>query len=127
MPVYEAECGICGRQADYFAIVAERNDHVPSCCGQRMNRIISSAFVQDDIQAYVSPTTGRVISSRTDRRDDMKRSRSRPWEGFDQERKEAVRQRAYKTAKDDAKLTDAAHRAWHQLPPQKRAVLDGSE
>lgn len=126
MPVYQAECGKCGRQDDYFATVDERNELVPECCGQVMNRIISAAFVQDDIPAYVSPTTGRVIGSRTARRDDFKRSRSRPWEGLEQERKEAARQRAYQEAKSDAKLTDAAQRAWHELSPSKRAVLDGS-
>lgn len=126
MPVYQAECGKCGREEDYFASVDERNKLVPECCGQTMNRIISAAFVQDDIPAYVSPTTGRVIGSRTARRDDMRRSRARPWEGLEQERKEATRQQAYKEAKSDAKLTEAAHRVWHELPPAKRALLDGS-
>lgn len=127
MPVYACECGICGRESDYFATVAERNDHVPECCGQTMNRIVSASFVQEDIPAYVSPTTGRVISSRAARRDDLRRSNCRPWEGFSQERTEAARQRAYVEEKNDAKLTDAAHRAWHDLPSDKRAILDGSE
>lgn len=127
MPVYEAQCQKCERTADYFASIAERNDNVPSCCGKQMQRIISGTFVQGDIPAYVSPTTGRVIGSMAARRDDLARSGARPWEGLEAEKKEAARKRAYSDAKDDAKLTESAHRAWHQLPPSKRAVLDGSE
>lgn len=127
MPVYQAECSDCGKERDYFSPVVHRNRAVPKCCGKRMKRIISAAFVQDDIPPYVSPTTGRVIGSKTARRDDFKRSRSRPWEGMEQETKEAARKRAYQDAKDDAKLTDTAHRIWHEMPSDKRAVLDGSE
>jgi hypothetical protein len=129
MPVYEAECGKCGRQADYFASIEERNALVPDCCGQRMQRIITGAclgYVQRDI-AYESPTTGRVITSHRARLDDLKRSRARPWEGLEQEKKEAARKRGYIEQKQDAKLEEAARRAWHQMPPAKRAVLDGSE
>jgi hypothetical protein len=127
MPVYAAECSNCGREEDYFATVAERNDHVPKCCGQVMQRVICPSFVQDDIPAYISPTTGRVIGSRTARRDDFARSRSRPWEGLEQERKEAARKRAYADDKFDKQITETAHKVWHQMPPDKRAVLDGSE
>ena len=129
MPIYEAECGKCGRQADYFAYIEQRNELVPDCCGQRMNRIITGAalgFVQKDI-AYESPTTGRVITSHRARLDDLKRSRARPWEGLEQEKKEAARKRGYTEKKQEAQLEDAARRAWHQLPPAKRAALDGSE
>ena len=127
MPVYACQCSVCHREADYFATVAERNDHVPQCCGQTMERIVSAPFVQADIPAYVSPATGRVISSRAARRDDLARSNCRPWEGFGDETKEAARQRNYLEQKQDAKLTEVAHRTWHELPADKRAVLDGSE
>lgn len=127
MPVYEAECPKCEKRRDYFAPIAARNRCVPHCCGKRMKRVICAAFVSDDIPAYLSPTTGRVIGSRSARRDDLKRSRARPWEGLEQERKEADRQRAYADEKCDSKLTETAHRVWHELPPSKRAVLDGSE
>lgn len=127
MPVYSCECPICHKGRDYFATIAARNRSVPKCCGKRMKRVISAAFVSDDIPAYVSPTTGRVIGSRTARRDDLRRSGARPWEGLEAEKKEAARKRAYADEKTDAKLTETAHRAWHELPPSKRAVLDGSD
>jgi hypothetical protein len=127
MPVYECECPICGTQADYFASVEQRNELVPNCCGKTMSRIISGCmgFVQKDI-AYESPTTGKVITSHKARKDDLRRSRARPWEGMHVEKQEADRKRAYIDAKHDAKLEDASRRAFHQMPPSKRRVLEGS-
>lgn len=128
MPVYQAECAACGKQRDYFSTVKHRNRAVPRCCGKRMARVIvTAAYVSGDIPAYVSPTTGRVIGSRSARRDDLRRSSARPWEGIEQEQKEASRQRAYQDAKFDKSLTETAHKVWHEMPPAKRAVLDGSE
>lgn len=129
MPIYEAECERCGKYETYFATVDQRNELVPSHCGQRMTRVITSlclGYVQPDI-AYESPTTGRIITNHRMRRDDLKRSRARPWEGFEQEVKEAKRKRQYIEQKREAKLEEAARRAWHQLSPEKRALLDGSE
>jgi hypothetical protein len=126
MPLYTYECGQCERREDGFRHVDERHDG-PKCCGQTMGLIICPSYIQDDIPAYVSPATGRVIGSRSARRDDFKRSNCRPWEGVEQEKKEFARRNAYEEKKADARLEDAAHRAWHQLPPAKRAELDGSE
>jgi hypothetical protein len=127
MPVYSAACVKCGREEDYFAPVNERNDLVPKCCGKTMSRTIGGTigFVQQEMDRYISPTTGRVIGNRRERLDDLKRSRARPWEGFEQETKEAARQRGYADQKDDAKLEDATRRAFHQLSPEKRRILEG--
>jgi hypothetical protein len=125
MPVYQAECPICGTQEDYFASVDQRNELVPTCCGKQMNRIMSGCmgFVKKDI-AYESPTTGKTITSHRARVDDLKRSRARPWEGLQTERQEADRKRAYQESKHDAKLEDASRRAFHQLSPKKRRILE---
>lgn len=126
MPVYRYGCKKCDHEEDGFRTIDERHDS-PLCCGDRMYIVICPSYVQDDIPAYLSPTTGRVIGSRTARRDDLKRSRSRPYEGYEQESKEAARQRSYADAKFDKTLTDTAHKVWHEMPPSKRAILDGSE
>jgi predicted nucleic acid-binding Zn ribbon protein len=125
MPVYECECPICGTQDEYFASVDDRNKLVPQCCGKQMNRLISGCmgFVQKDI-AYESPTTGKVVTSHKARKDDLKRSRARPWEGMEVEKQEAARKRAYQDQKHDAKLEDASRRAFHQLSPTKRRILE---
>lgn len=129
MPVYEAECRKCGTQRDYFASIEKRNALVPKCCGKIMKRVITGAMlgiIQQDI-SYVSPATGALITSHAARRDDLKRSRSRPFEGYDTEMQESKRKRKYIEEKQDAKIEDAARRAWHQLPSSKRKVLEGSE
>lgn len=48
---------------------------MPEClCGGILSRQISAPFVSVDIPAYVSPASGRVISSRTQMRDDLART-----------------------------------------------------
>lgn len=123
MPIYRWRCDNCGREDEGFRSIAERRE-APECCGEVMQIVICPAFVNADIAPYVSPTTGRVVSSRSDRRDDLRRSRSRPWEGLDQERKEAERKRQYVDEKLDRKLDDGIRQIYHQLPPRKRRALE---
>jgi len=123
MPIYRWGCRACGREEEGFRIVDERRN-APKCHGETMQIVICPAFVNDDIPPYVSPASGKVISSRSARRDDLRRTNSRPWEGFDQERKEASRQRAYADQKFDRVLDEGARTVYHQLPPRKRRVLE---
>ena len=83
-------------------------------------------MVFGDLPEYQSPVTGMIVAGRRARREDLKRTRSRPWEGLDQEKKEAARQIQYRDAKLDASLTRAAGEAFYQLPPSKRAILRGN-
>lgn len=73
---------------------------------------------------YVSPTTGRVIGTEKARRDDLARSGCRPYEGREQEAKEAAKVRAHEEKKSDTKLHESVSKAYHQLPPDKRRVLE---
>ncbi len=76
-----------------------------------------------DLPSYQSPVTGLWVDGRVQRREDLKRSGSRPWEGLQQEKKEAARQQAYADKKLDASLTKSASEAFYQLPPSKRNLL----
>ncbi len=80
-------------------------------------------MVFGDLPEYTSPVTGKPVAGRVQRREDLKRTRSRPYEGFEQEAKEAARQKAYTAEKFDASLTKAASEAFYQLPPSKREIL----
>lgn len=80
--------------------------------------------IHADLPGYQSPVTGQWIEGRRARREDLKRTGSRPWEGMDQERKEASRQQAYVDEHFDRKAGEAAERAWYQLDPEKRRVLE---
>jgi hypothetical protein len=78
-----------------------------------------------DLPDYVSPVTGKVISGRAQRREDLRRTDSRPWEGMEQEKKEAARQQQYVEQRSEQRLDEAAWRAYRELPVEKRRILRG--
>lgn len=123
MPLYEWSCLRCGKREDGFRSVENRHDS-PLCHGQRMRIVISLATVQGDIPGYESPITGKWIEGRAARRDDLKRSNSRPYEGFAVEKREAEKRKAEREAKSDAKLEQVIRESYHQLPPAKRRALE---
>lgn len=122
MPIYRWGCA-CGHEEEGFRTVEKRRDS-PVHCGEPMELVICPAFVNADIPPYVSPVTGKVIGSRSDRRDDLRRTQSRPWEGFEAEKREAQRQRAYADEKFDRKLEEGVRQVYQQLPPRKRRALE---
>ena len=126
VPTYTCECQSCHAIQDYYRTVSERHD-TPACkCGGETKLVLMPTFVQDDIPPYVSTTTGRVIGSRKMRRDDLRRSNCREWEGLAQERKEAARRAQYDDERRDRKLDHAAREAYHQaLTPAQRRLVEG--
>lgn len=95
----------------------------PVCCGTPTDkRIFSAPSGIVDIPAYESPATGKWITSRSERREDLKRAGCREWEGMDSERKEAARQKQYLEEKQDKALDETVRKAWAQLPPSKKAA-----
>lgn len=81
-------------------------------------------LIMDDLPGYTSPVTGLWVEGRRQRREDLKRTGSRPWEGLDQEKKEAARHTRYADAKLDASLTKTASEAFYQMSPTKRRILE---
>lgn len=124
MPVYSYGCGKCGREEDAFRSIEARHDG-PACCGAKMRIEIRPAYAQPDLPGYVSPVTGEWVDGRRARREDLKRTGSRPWEGMEAEKAEAARRRKESEAKFDRKLDEGIRRAYHQLPPEKRRILEG--
>lgn len=83
-------------------------------------------MVIPDLPDYVSPVTGKLVSGRRQRRDDLRRSNSRPWEGKEAEVKEAARRIAYAEQRRDAKLEHTARTLYHQkLTPSQRREIAG--
>lgn len=80
-------------------------------------------LVFGDLPSYRSPVNGQWIDGRKARREDLRRTGSRPWEGLAQERKEAARHQQYAEQRLDASLTKSASEAFYQLPPSKREIL----
>jgi|SRR5579859_868264 len=82
-------------------------------------------FIQPDLPGYQSPVTGLWIEGRKARREDLLRTNSRPYEGFEQESKEAAKVRAAHEQKLDALAEKMAHRAWAEAPERVRKVFRG--
>lgn len=84
----------------------------------------TGVLVVPDLPAYQSPVTGLWVEGRRQRREDLKRTHSRPYEGREQELKEAARADRYADQKLDASLTKSVSEAFHQMSPQKRRILE---
>lgn len=125
MPIYEAMCRECGKNEDYYQTMDQC--HVtPWCCGSSMQKVIlAPSMIRGDLPSYTSPIDGKWIDGRRQRNEDLKRAGSRPWEGLEQEKKEAQRQKNYAEQKLDASLTKTASETFYQLPPSKRDILTG--
>jgi hypothetical protein len=121
MPIYQATCATCGAYHEYIRPVSQCLD-APDCCGTRtVKQIFSPPMGIVDIPAYESPATGKWITSRSERREDFKRSGCREWEGAESERKEASKVKAADEAKQDAAIEHTVRTAWAALPPSKKA------
>jgi hypothetical protein len=81
--------------------------------------------IWDDLPGYESPVTGLWVEGRRQRREDLKRTRSRPYEGREQEAKEAARYQARTEQKLDQLADKMAHTAWAQAPERIRKVFRG--
>jgi hypothetical protein len=76
--------------------------------------------------AYQSPITGKWIDTPSQRRDDLKRNNSRPWEGMAVERKVAQDRVKAEAKAEDQALEIAAVAAWHSLGDDKKKMLESS-
>lgn len=83
----------------------------------------AAPLVIGDLPSYQSPVTGKWVDGRAQRREDLKRTGSRPWEGKAQEMKEAARQRQYTEQHMERSLHETAMRTFYELPPSKRRIL----
>jgi len=83
----------------------------------------SGLIIVPDLPGYKSEVTGLWVEGRAARREDLKRSGCRPWEGLEQEKKEAARREQYDEQRREAALDRAANEVFYQFPPSKRDLL----
>jgi hypothetical protein len=76
-----------------------------------------------DLPSYQSPIDGKWIDGRVARREDLARSGCRPWEGMQQERQEASRQRGYEAQRQEQQLDRVVNQSWAQISEQSRRTL----
>ena len=74
-----------------------------------------------DIPAYESPASGKWITSRSERKEDFKRTGTREWEGADSERRAAAKAKKEEEARQDQALDKTVRQAWAALSPTKKA------
>lgn len=132
MPLYDAECSNCGIVVEFSASPDDclKTPPCPDCGGVTTRVFLRPPMAIVKFPAaggheYISPVSGKPITTERARREDMKRHDCRPYEGFQQEAKEAKRRVAEDEKKSDAKLDDNVRKAYHQLSPEKRRHLGG--
>lgn len=84
-----------------------------------------SPVIWDDLPAYESPIDGRIVDGRKQRRNDLARTHSRPYEGREQEEKEAAKVRAERDRQTDQLAERMAHVAWADAPERVRKMFRG--
>ena len=89
------------------------------------SRRADAPAVFGDLPGYESPVTGQWIEGRKARREDLKRTNSRPYEGREQEAKEAAKVQRENDRKIDQLAEKIAHRAWAEAPERIRRVFRG--
>lgn len=72
MPFYDFKCKICDENQPTYRKIADRDD-MQAHCGTPMQRQISAPALRLEISEYVSPASGKLISSRSQRREDLLR------------------------------------------------------
>jgi putative FmdB family regulatory protein len=70
MPLYEYECA-CGKHADEFRSVADRNN-APLCCGKPMQKVIGGHRVIGDVAPYYDDNLETYVKSKQHRREVMR-------------------------------------------------------
>ena len=75
------------------------------------------------MQAYQSPVTDKWIDTPAQRRDDLARTGSRPWEGMAAEKAEATRRADYEDKAFDKVAEKAAVESFKQLPEEHKRAL----
>ena len=127
MPLYEAQCPRC-LAIEFYVETVERRHLTPQCpsCTERMQKVILSAPAQRlDIapwDGYVSPASGKYITSNRERERDMAETKCRPWEGMEQEKKEASRRMEYARQELNLASDKAVDAAFTSLPESLKSL-----
>lgn len=76
MPLYATECQKCGALGSVFRRVADRDNGLTcdECDGPAVRVLSAPMIAADCFNTYISPGTGKLISSPGARNEDLKRS-----------------------------------------------------
>jgi len=123
MPIYELICD-SGHKFDRFIKLANLDAQQICECGVAARRIISAPMFSIDATSFVpyeSPSTGRWITSKTQRREDMKMSGCVDYEPS------LVKHQQERVAREDAdlekKVDEHVEKTIYEMPVEKREKL----
>ena len=124
--IYEAKCHECGKIHEYVRKAKDYLD-TPTCCGVRTEKVILTAPMGycENIH-YQSPITGRPITTKQARIEDLRANNCRPWEGLTEERKVAQERVKAEEKAFDAKLEQTIAGVYNALPSEKKQALEAS-
>jgi putative FmdB family regulatory protein len=124
MPLYEYHCAQCKVKKEAFRTLSEY-DKAENCdaCEIPMERILCAPAVIPDTPGYQSPISGKWVEGRVARREDLHKNHCRPWEGMEQENKEAKRIKDCDDKAFDKKIDESLSASFEQLASDKRRAL----
>lgn len=122
MPLYEYTCKECGAAQTAYRKVDDRHNG-PECHGVMALTISPVRGFVENIR-YQSPIDNRAITSKRQRADDLARSGCRPWEGLDQEKKQAARDKLHEQKNFEQKVEKWVGEAYQSLPTEKKRILE---
>lgn len=123
MPLHDYKCVNCEKFETRFV----KLDHLCYTqfhyCGGRLDIVyLSPPMMSVDIPAYQSPINGKVINSRRQRKEDLRRNGCVEWEpGFNEE---AAKREKQAEIRLDAAVDDTVEEFVTKLPVRKRELLE---
>lgn len=126
MPLHDYQCTHCGAIESHFVKVADLDKKFYHANSNHVSimRIVylRPPMMAVDIPAYQSPVDGKVISSRRQRKEDLKRNGCVEWEpGFNEE---TARNRAAAEQAEERALDATVEEFIEKLPVKKKEQLD---
>lgn len=107
MPLYDYRCPK-GHEFDFVAPMSESSQPRTCPCGEVASRIIKPVRVFGDIEPYISPASGRLITSKRERVEDFRRTGTREYELGEKE--DMLRRKASIEQEIDNKVDDIVMR-----------------
>lgn len=122
-PVYEHECAN-GHKFDRYLKLVELDDKQTCKCGADARRLISAPLgLHVDFPAYQSPASGKWITSRTQRREDLKATNCVEYEPSMKE--EMEKRHAREDAELEKKVDEHVEKTIYEMTPRQRDSLAG--
>jgi putative FmdB family regulatory protein len=120
MPLYSYKCQN-GHKFDRFLKLADYDKSQTCECGADSIKQLSAPMFQVDFPAYQSPTSGKWITSRTQRNEDLKQSGCVEYEPS--MKQEMERKHAAEDAALDKAVDEHVEKTIYEMPVQQRERL----